>query len=440
MSEKSFILSSEGLKNIIKTGNEFNFYFGDRSLCMNTIFAEFLSPVVAHLHNSDPTINSISFKNPNYMKFDDLIEDDIIQKFHEICCGSSITINAEQSNKIRIISILIGNNELYHKIEELFPKKKNLTFIDKYLQEVETFESANYIDFDFDFASIFDFIAKNFCSIDKKKLMKTSKSNLFKIINNKNLKLKSEDSLFDFITEIFQNEDNDNDNNLIYFYEKIDLRNLSDAKFIEFLKAINPNEITTNLWENICNRFNKSLQNNESEQIIKYEYDGNEQNAFKGIIYNFSKECNGNVNDKGIVSVTASSEDRKAKHSVDLNDINTYFRSKCDINSWLMFDFKQKKIRPTHYSIRTKPSNRGAEHLKEWVIEGSNDKDNWKPLDSRKDIKILNGKSAFHTFKIQENLEQNEFYQYIRIRQTGQNWCLDNYLNISGLEYFGSIK
>ena len=108
-----------------------------------------------------------------------------------------------------------------------------------------------------------------------------------------------------------------------------------------------------------------------------------------------------------------------------------------------MFDFKQKKIRPTHYSIRTKPSNRGAEHLKEWVIEGSNDKYNWKLLDSRKDIEVLNSKSAFHTFEVQENLEQNEFYQYIRIRQTGKNWCTGTIcsycLNVSCFEYFGSI-
>lgn len=75
MSKHTFILSSAGLRNIILSSNseniyinslneefnQFKFIIGQKEIKMNKIFAEFLSPIVSHIHHSDPTINSIFF-------------------------------------------------------------------------------------------------------------------------------------------------------------------------------------------------------------------------------------------------------------------------------------------------------------------------------------------------------------------------------------------
>lgn len=46
-----------------------------------------------------------------------------------------------------------------------------------------------------------------------------------------------------------------------------------------------------------------------------------------------------------------------------------------------MFDFKYRKVRPNYYSIRSCDGS----HLKNWVIEGSNNQDYWEILDTRND-------------------------------------------------------
>lgn len=262
------------------------------------------------------------------------------------------------------------------------------------------------------------------------------------------MQIENEDSLFDLINEIYQKSTNEEQElSITDFYEEIKLKNLSDEKFSQFLQALNPNEITGNLWKNICNRFIINKASKESSRYVKgknihFDYNKTSSNSFNGIIYNLTKECGGNVNDKGIVNVTASSENSKsrlAKFAVDLDNIKTYFRSDDQQNAWLMFDFKEKKIHPTHYSIRTKPTGKDGEHAKNWVVEASNDNKNWIKLDEKKDETALNDESAFHTFQIQEKIRPDQYFQYIRIRQTGTNCDGDFYFNIACLEYFGSL-
>ena len=134
MTKKSFILSSSGLQNIVvdQVGkqNEFKFLFGEHELKLNRIFAEFLSPFVSKLHQTDPTINSIDIKSffnrdpkIEIFNYKELFTEDIISILKNISIGVSAEMSEEQSSKLRIISIIFGNDELYGKINELFPKE-----------------------------------------------------------------------------------------------------------------------------------------------------------------------------------------------------------------------------------------------------------------------------------------------------------------------------
>lgn len=48
-------------------------------------------------------------------------------------------------------------------------------------------------------------------------------------------------------------------------------------------------------------------------------------------------------------------------------------------------------------------------------------------LDSRNDISILDDGNVSHTFDIQNELEENESYRFLRLRQTGPNTQGSNY-------------
>ena len=455
--KKSVILSSAGLKNVLKEEEKFTFIFNSKEIEMDRISAEFISPIVSSLHYSDPTISSITFKtNPEFdnFAFESIIDQDITAQLIMISSGSAIKINEEQCFKMQQIAILLGNDELFHKLGELYPIELNETNIDRYLQIIQLFEyissttSTNKIDF----SSIFDFISSNFYKIDSEKLLKLPKSVFYSIISNSNLKLECEDSLFDIILNYFSN--NDEKSGFLDFLEKIEIKNLSDEKFYQMMVSIDPNEVTRGLWQLICSRFD-GLDSNEN--IVKkryitefslkknqqYLYSGRESDAFHGIIYNMAKEVGGNVHDKGAVEITQSSfrsSGEEGKVAADLENIDSFFFSKDAENSWIQYNFKEKKIRPTHYSIRTTPYDKGHSHFLSWVIEGSNTgSDDWKTLDRRNNVTELDGKSIVRTFEVQGNLQNNEYYQYIRLKQVGMNSIGYYHLGISALEYFGQL-
>lgn len=57
----------------------------------------------------------------------------------------------------------------------------------------------------------------------------------------------------------------------------------------------------------------------------------------------------------------------KGFNLVDFDNLKTRFLSKNQENSWAQYDFGERKVRPTHYSIRSRPNSKGEYHLKGWV-------------------------------------------------------------------------
>lgn len=297
----------------------------------------------------------------------------------------------------------------------------------------------------------------NLHSIDEDKLLTLPISTLHSILSNENLLIENEDWLLDFIEKVFKNRKEseiDNENDIYDFYSLLDLCSLSDDKFQEFISNIVITKITTSLWMKLQKCFFVSQEQRNAKKNNKrytinansFKFDGNESHRFEGIIRYLTKESGGNVAVNGTVKVTASSiqmNGQEPKFAVDFDDLKNYFHSNSEQNSWLQFDFGERKVRPTHYSIKSRPDGgKGYYHLKNWTIEGSNtaNEKDWKTLDTRNDITCLDGSNAMHTFDIQTRLNPNEYFRYLRIRITGPNSAGNYYhLILSALEYFGSI-
>lgn len=156
-----------------------------------------------------------------------------------------------------------------------------------------------------------------------------------------------------------------------------------------------------------------------------------------GIIDYLIKKNGGNVCEKRALNVTASSTNTNlfATNVADIHNNNVYFLSNCLENSWLKYDFINIKVNPTGYSITTRPSN--DNHLRNWVIEGSNNDNDWEVLDKRQNDQSLTGIKETYTFDIKK---QDKSYRFLRIRQTGGNSSNDNFLSFTSLEFFGSIS
>ena len=160
-----------------------------------------------------------------------------------------------------------------------------------------------------------------------------------------------------------------------------------------------------------------------------------EADPLDGIIAQLTRDCGGNVHEKGVVSVTASSCSLRCKPevAVDLRS-DSYFASKHSPNSWICYDFGGRRVTPTSYSIR---SCCGQFHLKSWVLEVSNDNEAWEVVDSRENNEELNAPHVTRNFAI--SAPTSGAFRFVRLRQTGENHRGYDYLRICALELFGAL-
>jgi hypothetical protein len=156
------------------------------------------------------------------------------------------------------------------------------------------------------------------------------------------------------------------------------------------------------------------------------------------------------VHNRGVVEVTSGSFEKASdagsgfvQRSVDLEtelSFSSAFRRRdYEIdhtgNNWLCYDFKDKRILPTHYAIRTNNQYAGGVHLKSWLIETSTDGQTWREVDRREDSEHLNGRWFMRTFGMTEVDE----CRFIRLVNIGRNRFGDDRIALSAWEIFGGL-
>jgi hypothetical protein len=175
-----------------------------------------------------------------------------------------------------------------------------------------------------------------------------------------------------------------------------------------------------------------------------------------GIIAHLTRKCGRNVHDHHIVVMTLGSFEKEteglddddprwaARNAADLETdlffCSVYRSDKKDIphtrNNWLCYDFKERRIVPTHYTIRTHAGygGPGGHHLK-LLVETSVDGESWREVAREEDNKQLNGARFIGTFAVANGRECD----FIRLVRIGRNHAENDMLLISGWQIFGSL-
>ena len=94
-------------------------------------------------------------------------------------------------------------------------------------------------------------------------------------------------------------------------------------------------------------------------------------------------QTNNNIENK--INITSSSVLSSNYEPINVTlyeNQNKYFRSKINQNNWI-FEFKENKIIPTNYPIKSYKNGKNGCHPKSWIIEGSNDNSKWEKLDEQ---------------------------------------------------------
>jgi len=157
---------------------------------------------------------------------------------------------------------------------------------------------------------------------------------------------------------------------------------------------------------------------------------------FSGIFDGLSKKLGRNMAESGDVDVTASSiyNSNVPTNVLKKNDSSAWVSQNLP-NSWIQFDFKQRKVSITSYSMN------GRERVKSWKVEGSTDGSTFEIIDNKVDTTdFQNSNSGFDDPSSQKNFRvqpNNKYYRYIRITNTSKNWFNQDHFSLHRVEFFG---
>jgi hypothetical protein len=161
-----------------------------------------------------------------------------------------------------------------------------------------------------------------------------------------------------------------------------------------------------------------------------------------GIIAFLTQQCGGNVHALGVVSVTGSATldggSDYAPENVANIGTGQAFISRSSLGkegNWVCYDFKNRRVIPTHYTVRSHDDPAGREHLKSWVVQASVDGKSWQEIDSKTNNSKLNGFRNTCTFPVSPAGP----CRYIRLVLTGKDHRDDFILQIEAWEIFGTL-
>ena len=416
-----YILSLNDISHISfeKYEKDFIFWVNGSFYKTSRFIADILSPTISKMHDIDETFGEFSINTDHNGDFNQILN----------------------LAKLKPIAIEIQNFEYVCEILKFFGVSSDLcSFVSENTEEITDDNVIQLLKtkcgFSLKYDNEIEYIASNFSSILNKhinELNSLDQNIMEEIISSEYLKINNEDNLLEYIISLYLK-----DPQYITLFEYVEFSNVSSFQMSKFIEIVNFNDITNGIWSSLGKRLTIDVIP-QTDLIDRYNYMKlayNENEQFNGIISYLSKECQGNAIDKGAINVFYSSSDEFSELNsiVNYDNSNFYFSTDNYLNQWICFDFKDKKVELEYYTIKTIQFER--QHLRNWVIEGSNSEKDWDELDSRENCPVLNGSGKIATFEV----ANHKMCRYIRLRQTGPNWEGSNQLVLQAIEFYGKMK
>ena len=420
-------------------GDDFTFIVNGNEFKTSCLISDLLSPIICQHHTSDPTFDTFVINTKKRGDFSHILN---LVNFEP----TYIPLN-EISFFSEVMKIL-GNKSIDYPEDTTNITVDNvLTFLDIH-QNDENFNLQHFSK-EIDFASSHFF---EICETQEEEMKNLSISTLFQILSNDHLRLKSEDQLLNFINKLYSNN-----SKYSILYETVLFSNISSEMMKTYIAQFDPNDMTGGIWKKLskrlCQKIELSLEEADdeiSEEILKNRYDElskaavgvlyeyNDDKIFNGIFNHFQEETASQIESKvNFTSSSVYSSKFQPSNVALFGNKSKYFYSDDIKSSWICFDFKDHRVIPTHYTIRSPNWDTNSSHPKSWVIEASNDNKSWKIIDKQENCSILNQARAVHTFEL--NQPKSKEFKFIRMRSIGPDWWGHNYLALESFEIYGRL-
>jgi hypothetical protein len=212
-------LSSSGLQktNADRYPKDFTFAVGSSQYHCPMFIAEFVSPRVSTLHDSDPTLTSIT------LEMDDSKE--LFASFLNLTYGSRVALDEANHEFFRAFARELRNSELISMIKSRFPEHVNAETVIETLQEKTRYcESCS---------EEFDFITKHFEELSEVVLTSLNQDQIYGVFRNPNFQISNEDWLFSTLQRCWEE-----DSKYLFLTEFVQFEHLSVSRFGEFISDL----------------------------------------------------------------------------------------------------------------------------------------------------------------------------------------------------------
>ena len=434
---------NETLENIIKDQRNDKF----KIIVNNTVhevplsFALGISPFITEEYLKDPTFKELNIRiNNNTLK-----EEEIKKEFGKFIKGEEISseIFYEIGNVLKNKEMLKEWNknqkitkETINKMIQINHKLYDKTNIKGDQKEIENMKE------------VLEYIGEHFEEL-KNEIQELTNEEIIFILKNDKIKVEKEDIIWEFVKERIKNQSemnikNKRDKSMLLGI--IECKHLNKESFKEYIDMIEEEDIQNEsiIFRKIREILINNLDNLHLEEDLKRKMKDNIMNInhqegknFEGIINHFQNQSEKRILEQGIISITASSVNDSCgpEHLIEY-DSNSYYYSNNNAGNWIEINFKEKKVKINGYSLRTYGYGYNGYNLKNWVIEGSKDKNQWIEIDKKENNFDLNGSSFEHHFPISKSTDA---FQYIRLRSIGLNHYGNNHIILTKLELYGEI-
>lgn len=448
MEVQNYKIDLSGLKEIPfdKYEKDFTFIVDGRSYHTSRFLADLLSPIIRKYHETDESLNKFYINTHKKTKSQEKSNKNSPDYFLEILdLVKSDEQTISDSNRIDYyidIFLSLGNETELCKFQPQFKETLNLNNVYERIQIMQRFYSKTQgKDLKFNINKEIDFIASHFYEINKEELKNIDISIIELILSNDKIQLEDENSLLDFVIELYQkNEKNSN------LFEYVDFSAVDQENIEEFVNTFDLNDINLSIWKMICKRI---IQTSPSKKVnqLRYHKEINDnvkvfelksKNELNGIFKYLSDQTKGNIHDKGIINVTTNSLNinHQPKNLVDLRNTDYFDTLKENGSKIVCFDFKNMKVKIKNYSIRSiyNPSYT----LKSWFLEISNDGNKWTQIHKIKNSHDIKGDGSIVSFNVEE--DKSDFARFVRFRHEGPDWLGHNDISFDKIEFYGLLE
>ena len=411
---------------------DFQFIVNGEEFKTSRLVSDLLSSKICKIHENDPILDTYIINTKYHGNFSYVLN---LVNFDER--------EIPQSELPFILEVfeLLGTESI-NIVEPTQSIKLSVQNVFKQIQKHESFKKF-YIN---NFSEEIEFISSNFSELcESQEEFKNLKiETLMEILSNPKLQLKTENQLLKFVNKLYTI------NSEMYskLYEKVHFEYVTASMMREFLEIYDLNDITNQTWLGLSNRLLHEIKEEENKKFNRYKKQKNQditfsmsnENSLSGIINHLMNVSSGKIENE--IKITTSScqnnEDRfQARNVVLYNDKNKIFMSQNSGNSWICFDFIDKKVIPSCYTMRTGDHLNNRANIRYWVLEGSNDEKSWTTLDSQNNCGHLNWTNRIHTYKL--NNQNSNKYRYLKIRSTGVDCNCTYFLSFEAIEFYGKL-